>query len=111
MFLKKNELQGVAKIFFKAGRSTVELILTNLCNIGINYQVFGSGPNMQIIVFTKVVGATSGFIMSWLSTSVMLFATPALLILLAGRSIYKQVANIKEVGALKKLVDEILEAD
>ena len=64
VFLKKNELQGVAKIFFKAGRLMVELILTNACNIDINYQVFGNGPNAQIIVFTTVLGTTSGFIVS-----------------------------------------------
>ena len=89
----------------------IELILTNACNIGINYQVFGSGPSMQIIVFTTVAGTTSGFITSWLSAGAMLFGPPALLTLFAGRSLYQQVTNIKEALTLKKLVDDMLEAD
>ena len=111
IFLKKNELHGVAKIFFKAGRLMIELILTNVCNIGINYQVFGNGPSTQIIIFTTVAGATSGFIMSWLSAGAMLFAPPALLTLFAGRSFYQQVKNIKEALAFKELVDNILKED
>ena len=89
----------------------IELILTNAYNIGINYQVFGSGPSMQIIVFTTVAGTTSGFITSWLSAGAMLFGPPALLTLFAGRSLYQQVTNIKEALTLKKLVDDMLEAD
>jgi hypothetical protein len=53
-FLKRRELRGVAKIFFKNGRLVLELILS-ICRIDITYSLFSEGVNTQVIVITTTL--------------------------------------------------------
>ena len=104
-------MQGVAKIFFKGGRLTIELLLAVYCNINMDYQIFGTGPNVQVIVITTALGTTTGFVMSWFSAGITLIAPPILLSTFIGRSIFEQIKNIREALAFKKLVDDIISSN
>lgn len=48
-YLKKRELQGIARIFFKNGRLILELLLYT-CNINVSYAFLTEGLNVKLII-------------------------------------------------------------
>jgi len=63
VFLKRKELKGILKIFFRNGRLILELILYK-CDINMSYAVLDEGLSIQVIVFTSTVGGATGFTLS-----------------------------------------------
>jgi hypothetical protein len=108
--LKKRELNGVAKIFFKNSRLILELILYN-CNIGISYAIIKEGLNAQIIIITVSVGGTAGFILSWFSAGIALVGPPAVISFFLLRSSIQQILNQRDYLKFKKTLDKMLDDD
>lgn len=63
-FLKKGELQGVAKIFFKNVRLLLELILYK-CQIDISYRLLTEELVTQVSIITVPASGAAGFTCSW----------------------------------------------
>ena len=109
-FLKERELKGVAKIFFKNGRSLLELILYK-CKIDITYALLTEGLSTQVIVITATAGGTLGFTVSLFSVEASLVAPPVLISYLFIRSVAQQIVNQRDYSNFKKLVNRMLEDD
>lgn len=109
-FLKKRELKGVARIFFKNGRLLVELILYK-CRIDITYSLLTEGLSTQVIVITATAGGAAGFIISWFSAGVTLATPPVLISIFLIRSVAQQIINQRDYLKFKKLVKQMLEDD
>lgn len=109
-FLKRRELKGVLKIFFRYGRLILELIL-HKCNINISYSVLNKELSTQVIVFTITMGGAAGFILSWFSVGAVLIAPSLLISTLFLRSFTNQILNQRDYLKFKKMVNKILEDD
>jgi hypothetical protein len=109
-FLKERELKGIAKIFFKAGRLMLELILYK-CRIDITYSLLTQGLSTQVIVITVTAGGITGFTLSWFSVGATLVAPPILISTLLIRNFVQQILNQRNYSKFKKLINEMLEDD
>lgn len=110
IFLKRRELKGVLKIFFRHGRLILELILYK-CNINMSFEVFTEGVSTQVIVFTATAGGAIGFTLSWFSAGAALVAPPLLISTLLLRSFTQQILNQREYLKFKKMVNKMLNDD
>jgi hypothetical protein len=110
VFLKKKELRGVAKIFFKNGRLILELILYK-CKIDITYTIIAEGLSTQVIVMTVCAGGAAGFALSWFSVGAILVSPSVLLSFLLLRNVNKQILNQRDYSKFKKMVDKMLDND
>lgn len=107
-FLKKHELEGVARIFFKGGTMFLQLFL-RFYKIDLKYLVFGEGVNVQIIVITMTVGGVTGFLLSWFSLGTTFLAPPVLASFYMMRSLSQQISHNREYPKLKNFVNELLQ--
>jgi hypothetical protein len=103
-YLKEKELQGIAKFIFKNGRLVLELLLYK-CNIKLTY-LPNPGPDTQVVIFTTIIGAGTGFSMAWFSVGGALVASPTLLSIFATRSLFQQIINHKEYQRFKEFMLE-----
>jgi hypothetical protein len=110
IFLKRKELKGATKIFFKGGRLILELVLRN-CNISVNYSVLTDGLSVQMILVTSTVGGTVGFIVAWFSAGAALIAPPLLTSILLLRSANQQIVNQRQYVYFKNLMNQMLKDD
>ena len=110
VFLKRRELKGIAKIFFKNGRLILELILYK-CNINITYSILTEGLTSQVIVITATAGGAVGFTLSWFSVGATLVAPPLLISTLFLRSVTQQILNQRDYLNFKKQVKQMLKDD
>lgn len=107
-FLKKRELRGVAKIFFKNGRLILELVLYR-CRIDITYAVLNEAMTPQVIIITSTVGGIVGFSISWLSAGASLLTPPLLLTIFLLRSVKQSIVNRRDYLKFETLVNEMLD--
>jgi hypothetical protein len=110
VFLKKRELKGIAKIFFKNGRLMLQLLLYNR-NIDITYVILNEALSPRIIVITASVGGAAGFILSWFSVGAILVSPPVLISTLLLRSTIQQILNQREYSKFKKIINKMLDDD
>jgi len=110
VFLKRRELKGILKIFFRHGRLILELLLYK-CNINMSYAVLTEGLSIQVIVITATVGGAAGFTLSWFSAGAALIAPPLLISTLLLRSLSQQILNQREYLKFKKVINKILDED
>jgi hypothetical protein len=110
VFLKRKELKGIAKIFFKGGKLILELILYK-CNVGISYAIINEGLSAQVIVMTTTVGGAVGFALSWFSVGAILVSPPLLISALLLRTATHQILNQKDYSKFKTIIDEMLDDD
>ena len=110
IYLKKWELKGIARMFFKNGRLILELILYK-CNIGISYAILSEGLSPQVIVITTSVGGVAGFAISWFSVGTILVSPPVLISVLLLRSVSQQVLNQRNYLKFKNMLNEMLYDD
>jgi len=108
-FLKRKELKGILKIFFRHGRLILEFILHN-CNINMSYAVLTEELNTQVIIITATIGGAAGFTLSWFSAGVTLIAPPLLISTLLLRSLTQQILNQREYLKFKKMFNKILDS-
>lgn len=109
-FLKRRELKGLLKIFFRHGRLILELILYR-CNINMSYAVLTEGLSIQVIVFTATVGGAAGFTLSWFSAGAALVAPPLLISTLLLRSFTQKILNQREYLKFKNMLNKMLDDD
>jgi hypothetical protein len=107
VFLKRKELRGIAKIFFKNARLILELILYK-CNISISYAIMNEGLNAQIVVITTSVGGAAGFAFSWFSVGAILFSPPVIISALLLRTATQQSLNQRDYLEFKKMFNKML---
>ena len=107
-FLKKRELKGIAKIFFKNNRLILELILYK-CRINITYSLLTEGLSTQVIVITATAGGAAGFTLSWFSAGASLVAPPVLISMLLIRSVAQQIVNQRDYLKFKMLINQMLQ--
>jgi len=100
-YLKRKEMRGILKIFFKQGRLVLQLILSQY-NINLSYLSLGEGLNTQVIVITSLVGGTAGFTVAWLSVGATLVSVPFLATLLLAKSFKQQWLNNKDYKEFKE---------
>jgi hypothetical protein len=110
IFLKRKELRGIAKIFFKNGRLILELILYK-CNISISYAIINEGLNAQIVVITTSVGGAAGFAFSWFSVGAILVSPPVIISALLLRTATQQRLNQRDYSEFKKMFNKMLGDD
>jgi hypothetical protein len=110
IFLKRKELRGIAKIFFKNGRLILELILYK-CNISISYAIINEGLNAQIVVITTSVGGAVGFAFSWFSVGAILVSPPVIISALLLRTATQQSLNQRDYSEFKKMFNKMLGDD
>lgn len=109
-FLKRRELKGVAKIFFKNGRLLLELFLYK-CKIDISYLVLTEGLSTQVIVITVTAGGAAGFPLSWFLAGASVITPPLLFLIFSIRSLVQQIRNWRDFLKFKTLVNKMLEDD
>lgn len=107
-FLKDRELKGVAKIFFKAGRLILELILYK-CQINVSYSVLTEVLSTRVIVITATAGGAVGFTLSWFAVGASLAIAPTLISILLLRNVAQQIANQKDYTEFQRLVNQMLD--
>jgi hypothetical protein len=107
-FLKKKELQGVGKFFFRGGRVMLELILIN-CNVKFDYAIIKDGLKIQVAVITIVAGGAIGFISLWLDVGSILTSPLLLVAILGMRSVHQQILNFKDFLQFEKILADILQ--
>jgi hypothetical protein len=109
-FLKKKELKGIAKIFFKNGRLVLELILYK-CNINITYAILSQGLSVQVIVITSSIGGVAGFVLAWFSVGAILVSPSIIISALLMRSVSKQILDQRDYLQFKNMVNKMLDDD
>lgn len=109
-FLKRREMRGIAKIFFKNGRLILELILYT-CRVDMTYALLNEGMTTEVIVISTTTGGAAGFIVSWFSAGATLVFTPILISTLMIRSIAGQIVDLRNYSKFKKLLNHLLEND
>jgi len=107
-YLKRRELRGILKIFFKNGRLILELILVQ-CNINLSYATVGEGLKVQVIVFTSLAGGATGFTIGWITAGATLVSVLFLATLLFAKSLQQQWLNVQDYRRLKEQMKRLLE--
>ena len=105
IFLKKRELKGTARIFFKSGRMLLELILHG-CRIRVSYMLLDPKINNSVIIVSTTLGMGTGYILSWIK-AVSILSCPVILALsFLTRSVGQQIGNQKAYLKFKKSISE-----
>ena len=110
--LKTRELKGFSRIFYKNASLLLELLLYRF-KIYITYtlQCQELNQNYQVVIATSTLGGGSGFIISWCSLGITLFAPTLIFGILSVRGLGQQIFDQNSYSNFKKMFDRMLKDD
>jgi hypothetical protein len=106
-FLKRKELKGVLKFFFRRGRLMLEFILFK-CQIDLSYVVLTEEVSTQVIVLSSTTGGASGFTLAWLLAGSVFFVPVTIFSMIVLRSGRQQILNHMEYLKFKTMVNRMV---